>query len=86
MFLCIFFWAAHEKLQVMAKRGESRQKGMAVNSLRGPGSIYKHGEMLFKISDLTDYRYKLFTRRNGAPKHAVFTRLDVRYTCASLEP
>lgn len=62
------------------------KKCISINSLQGPGSIYKHGEMLFKISDLTDYRYKLFTGGKGAPERAVFTRGESRYTNASLEP
>lgn len=41
-----------------------KKKRITVNSLQRHGSIYKHGEMLFKISDLTDYRYKLFTAGN----------------------
>lgn len=75
--------------EVIARRGGRRRRGkkcIAINSLQGPGSIYKHGEMLFKISDLTDYRYKLFTGGKGAPKRAVFTRGESRYTNASLEP
>lgn len=73
--------------EVIAKtRGRRKKKWIVINSLQGPGSIYKHGEMLFKISDLTDYRYKLFTGGKGAPKRAVFTWGESRYTNASLEP
>lgn len=49
------------------------KKCITVNSLQGPGSIYKHSEMLFKISDLTDYRYKLFTGETSGEICCVYT-------------
>lgn len=59
----IFVWLVRKRFEVIEKT-KKKKKHITVNSLQRPGSIYKHGEMLFKISDLTDYRYKLFTAGN----------------------
>lgn len=54
---------------------EAGEQGITINSLKWPGSIYKHGEMLFTMSDWMDYTSARASEGNTPDTHTVYTEV-----------
>lgn len=52
---------------------EAVEQGITINSLKWLGSIYKHVEMLFTMSDWMDYTSTQATEGNTPDIHTVYT-------------
>lgn len=52
---------------------EAVEQGITINSLEWLGSIYKHVEMLFTMSDWMDYTYTQTSEGNTLNIHTVYT-------------
>lgn len=52
---------------------EAAEQGITINSLKWPGSIYKHVEMLFRMSDWMDYTSARASKGNTPDTHTVYT-------------
>lgn len=52
---------------------EAVEQGITINSLKWLGSIYKHAEMLFTMSDWIDYTSTQASEGNTPNIHTVYT-------------
>lgn len=63
---------AHSRL-THTLAAEAVEQGITINSLKWPGSIYKHVEMLFTMSDWMDYTSARASEGNTPDTHTVYT-------------
>ena len=63
----------HTHTHILIHTAEAVEQGITINSLEWLGSIYKHVEMLFTMSDWMDYTSTQTSEGNTPNIHSVYT-------------
>lgn len=77
-YTCTLTPYAYKRPQTHTLMYTAEAQGITINSLEWLGSIYKHVEMLFTMSDWMDYTSTQTSKGNAPNIHTVYTERGAR--------